>query len=114
MRPRHLYFVLCLIGTLLPLAAFLPFLRAPGAGPELFLRQLFATPVSGFFGWDVIVSSLVLWTFVLAEGRRLAMARLWAPAAAQPDSRARATVARGIGQDEVMVGQGETRPAPSK
>jgi hypothetical protein len=37
-----------------------------------------------------------------------------AAAAAQPDSRARATVARGIGQDEVMVGQGETRPAPSK
>ena len=82
MRPRHLYLALCLIGTLLPLAAFLPFLGTPGAGPGLFLQQLFATPVSGFFGWDVIVSSLVLWTFVLVEGRRLAMARLWAPIAA--------------------------------
>jgi len=37
-----------------------------------------------------------------------------AAAAAQPDSRAKATVASGIGQDEVMVGQGETRPAPSR
>ena len=37
-----------------------------------------------------------------------------AAAAAQPDTRARATVASGIGQDEVMVGQGETRPASSR
>ena len=82
MRPRHLYLTLCLIGTGLPLAAFLPFLRTPGAGPNLFLTQLFATPVSGFFGWDVVVSSLVLWTLVLVEGRRLAMRGLWAPIAA--------------------------------
>ena len=65
MRARHLYLGLCLIGTLLPLGAFLPLLGIPGAGPGLFLQQLFATPVSGFFGWDVIVSSLVLWTFVM-------------------------------------------------
>ena len=79
MRARHLYLALCLIGTLLPLGAFLPFLGMPGAGPRLFFQQLFATPVSGFFGWDVIVSSLVLWTFVLVEGRRLAMRGLWGP-----------------------------------
>ncbi len=79
MRARHLYFALCLIGTLLPLGTFLPFLGLPRAGPQLFLQQLFATPVSRFFGWDVIVSSLVLWTFVLVEGRRLAMHRLWWP-----------------------------------
>ena len=82
MRPRHLYLALCLLGTLLPLGGFLPFLGAPGAGPGLFIQQLFANPVGAFFGWDVIVSSLVLWTFVLVEGRRLAMARLWAPIAA--------------------------------
>jgi hypothetical protein len=81
MRARHLYLALCLIGTAVPLGAFLPFLRTPGAGPGLFLAQLFATPVSGFFGWDVIVSSLVLWTLVLVEGRRLAMRGLWAPIA---------------------------------
>ena len=82
MRARHFSLALCLIGTLLPLGAFLPFLATAGAGPRLFLQQLFATPVSGFFGWDVIVSSLALWTFVLVEGRRLAMPRLWGPIAA--------------------------------
>jgi len=82
MRPRHLYLALCLIGTLLPLAAFVPFLEMPDPGPRTFVTQLFASPVSGFFGWDVIVASLVLWCFVLIEGRRLAMRGLWAPIAA--------------------------------
>jgi hypothetical protein len=67
---------------MLPLAAFLPFLRRHGLSPDEFLSQLFGTPVSSFFAWDVIVSSLVLWAFVLHEGRRLGLARLWAPIAA--------------------------------
>jgi hypothetical protein len=82
MRPKHLYLVLCLVGAILPLAAFLPFLRAYGLDVGEFRAQLFATPVSSFFGWDVIVSSAVLWAFVLLEGRRLAMGGLWAPIAA--------------------------------
>jgi hypothetical protein len=82
MRPKHLYLGLCVVGTILPLAAFLPFLRHHGIDVGAFVNQLFATPVSSFFGWDVIVSSLVLWVFVFLEGRRLAMGRLWVPVAA--------------------------------
>lgn len=79
MRPKHVYLGFCVLGTILPLMAFLPFLRAHGLDPGEFVAQLFGTPVSGFFGWDVIVSSLVLWAFVLFEGRRVGIARLWAP-----------------------------------
>ncbi len=82
MRPKHLYLALALAGTILPLAAFLPFLRAHGLDTRLFVDQLFGTPVSAFFGYDVIVSSVVLWAFVLLEGRRLSMTGLWAPIAA--------------------------------
>lgn len=81
MRAKHLYLGLCVAGTILPWASFLPFLRAHGLNARVFLNQLFGTPVSSFFGWDVVVSSLVLWVFVLVEGRRLAMARLWMPIA---------------------------------
>ncbi len=42
-------------------------------------HQLFANRIGGFFGLDVIVSSLVLWVFVFAEGRRVGMQRLWLP-----------------------------------
>ena len=82
MKPKHIYLGLCVAGSILPLAAFLPFLHAYGFDMREFFDQLFATSVSSFFGWDVIISSLVLWTFVLLEGRRLGMARLWAPIAA--------------------------------
>jgi hypothetical protein len=66
---------------LLPLAALLPFLRTYGFNRGEFMAQLFATPVSSFFGWDVIVSSAVLWAFVFFEGRRLGMSGRWAPIA---------------------------------
>lgn len=82
MRPKHVYLGLCVMGTILPLAAFLPFLRSHGPDVGEFIDQLFGTAVSSFFAWDVIVSSLVLWVFVLYEGGRLEMARLWAPIAA--------------------------------
>jgi hypothetical protein len=70
------------VGTVVPFAAFLPFLRDHGLDVGAFIDQLFGTAVSSFFGWDVIVSSLVLWTFVHFEGRRLKMSWLWAPIAA--------------------------------
>jgi hypothetical protein len=79
MSPKHVYLGLSIAGTVLTWAAFLPFLTDHGLDPRLFVEQLFATPVSAFFGWDVIVSSLALWAFVLFEGRRLGMTRLWAP-----------------------------------
>lgn len=82
MRPKHIYLALCGVGTVLPWMAFLPFVRSHGLNLGEFVRQLFGTPVSSFFGWDVIVSSLVLWAFVFFEGRRLRMNRLWAPVAA--------------------------------
>jgi hypothetical protein len=82
MRLKHLYLGLCIAGTILPLMAFLPFLRSHGLDAGAFLGQLFATPVSSFFGLDVILSSLALWAFVLTEGRRLGLTALWVPIAA--------------------------------
>jgi hypothetical protein len=49
----------------LPYLQLIPFLREHGLAPGLVWRQLFATPVGGFFGMDVFVSSVVIWVFVL-------------------------------------------------
>ena len=81
MAPKRLYLLLCIAGTLLPYWEFLPFLGQHGLDLRVFVDQLFANPVSGFFGMDVIVSSVVLWVFVFTEGRRLGMKNLWAPIA---------------------------------
>lgn len=72
-----LYLVLCAVGTILPFIQFIPFLRDHGLDLQLFVQQLFANRVSGFFAMDVIVSSVVLWVFVYSEGRRLRMRHLW-------------------------------------
>ena len=82
MSLKRLYLGLCVLGTALPYSRFLPFLREHGLNLPLFLQQMFSNPVGGFFAWDVIVSSLALWTLVLVEGRRAGVRHLWAPLAA--------------------------------
>jgi hypothetical protein len=82
MSPRWAYLLLCLLGTLLPYAQFVPWLRANGLDLSLFFHDLFANGVAGFFGLDVFVSTAVLWTFVAVEGRRLGVRHLWAPVVA--------------------------------
>ena len=79
MRPKHLYLGLCVAGTLLPYSQFIPFLREHGVDLRLFFDQLFASRISGFFGLDVIISSLVVWVFVSVDGRRYGVNGLWAP-----------------------------------
>jgi hypothetical protein len=79
MKPRTLYLWLCVIGTVLPYAQFIPFLREHGPDAAVFVEQMFATPVGGFFALDVLVSSLVLWVLVAVEGRRAGVKHLWAP-----------------------------------
>jgi hypothetical protein len=82
MKPKGLYLGLCIVGTVLPYSQFLPFLREHGLDLRLFAEQLFSNRVGGFFGMDVIVSSVVLWVLVLFEGRRAGVKHLWAPIAA--------------------------------
>lgn len=75
---QYLYLLLCILGVVLPYSQLVPFLQAHGLNGRLLVEQLFANRVSGFFGLDVIVSSLVLWVFVFSEGRRRQMKHLWA------------------------------------
>ncbi len=74
---KWLYLIAAILGTILPLSQFIPFLMAYGLDMPLFFQQLFQNHVSGFFGMDVIVSSLALWLFVFSEGRRRGMSNLW-------------------------------------
>ena len=71
------YLILCILGTVLPYSQFVPFLLEQGLDLQMFIEQLFVNRISGFFGMDVIVSSLVLWVFVFGEGSRLKMKNLW-------------------------------------
>jgi Terpene cyclase DEP1 len=74
---QWVYLILAILGTVLPLSQFFPFLTAHGLNIRLFIQQLFQSPVSAFFAMDVLVSSFALWFFVFSEGRRRGMRNLW-------------------------------------
>lgn len=80
---RWLYLSLAVLGALLPYSQFLPWLAEHGLNVRLLFTQLFLGHVSAFFGLDVIVSALVLFVFILSEGRRRRIGMLWLPSAAR-------------------------------
>jgi Terpene cyclase DEP1 len=80
MKLRHLYLLFALIGLILPYSQFVPWLMEHQAlNMQLFIRDLFANRISAFFALDVIVSAIVLISFIQAEGKRLGMRLLWVP-----------------------------------
>src|SRR6185295_4088400 len=74
---KSTFLILALLGGVVPLAMLAPFVIANGLAPGLFVKQLFASPVSRFFAFDVLVSAITFWVFMLREGRRLDMRNLW-------------------------------------
>jgi hypothetical protein len=78
MTRRYVYFALFVIGTVVPYAAFVPWLIDHGFDISRMVEQLFVNRISAFFALDVIVSTIVLWVFMNWEGRRLGVP-LWPP-----------------------------------
>jgi hypothetical protein len=76
MKMKYIYAFLCLLGFGLPYYFFVPFVLENGLNLPLFIAQLFANPVSAFFGADVVVTSVVLWVFIYVEIRKMPI-RLW-------------------------------------
>lgn len=66
-RKQALYLLLLILGTALPFAQFLPWLRRHGLDLARFREELFANRISGFFGWDVLVAVPTLIVLILAD-----------------------------------------------
>lgn len=79
MRLRHVYLGLCVLGTALPYLELVPWLLQHGLNLPLFFQELFSVRIGAFFGMDVIVSAVVLFVFIWAEGARVGVRHLWAP-----------------------------------
>ena len=74
------YLVLFVLGCILPLSQLVPWVAAHGGiDPRLFLADLFANRVSGFFALDVIVSAVVVLCWIATERRRLGLRHAWLP-----------------------------------
>lgn len=79
MRLRHLYLFLCVLGGVLPYVSFVPWLTQHGLNVGLFVHELLLTRIGTFFALDVVVSSIVLFTFIFTERRALGIRHVWIP-----------------------------------
>ena len=74
-----IYLALCVLGAVLPLSRFLPWLAQHGLDVPRLMSEAMASPVSAFAWADVLVSGIVVIVLIVAEGRRIQMRRLWLP-----------------------------------
>lgn len=74
---KAVYAVLCVLGMLLPLAQFMPWLAEHELNIPLMVQQIAAEPLSAFAWLDVAVSAGVSIVFVYAESRRLGMRKAY-------------------------------------
>ena len=80
MSRKTIYLVFCILGIALPYWQFVPWVMAQHGIPlRLFLHELFANRIGGFFGMDVLVSAVVLIFFIRREGKRLGVRHRWLP-----------------------------------
>lgn len=77
-----LYWLLCVPGAVLPYSAFVPWVMDHGLAPGSLVAELFSTRIGAFFGWDVIVSAVVLLVFAWREAKRRGPRLFWLTGAA--------------------------------
>jgi Terpene cyclase DEP1 len=78
-KRKHVYLALCVLGFALPYWQFVPWVAANGLNLRLFVEQLFANRIGGFFGMDVLVSAVVLVVLVRSERSLLTKGERWLP-----------------------------------
>ena len=79
---RWLYLSFAVIGAVLPLSQIVPWFDDHGLNLRLMISELFSTRTGAFFGLDVLISAIVLISFIRREGARLKMRVRWIPVAA--------------------------------
>jgi len=70
---------MCVLGVILPYTNFIHWIVVNGLDMNLMWSEIVNSKLSLFAWFDVIVSAVVLVGFILFEGKKLKMKRLWLP-----------------------------------
>jgi hypothetical protein len=76
---KKIYFLSSIVGFTLPYALFFSWLSEYGFDIALFFDEIFSSKLSLFAWADVFISAFVLIVFIIYEGKRLSMQKLWLP-----------------------------------
>ena len=77
----RVYLALCILGTVIPYAFFIPWVLENGISIPLLLSELFSTRIGAFFGSDVIIAATVLLMLIVTDGKKNGVRPLWLPIA---------------------------------
>lgn len=72
-----LLYLLAFIGIGLPYWKFIPWVLDNGLNLTLLTQELFSTEIGAFFGLDVIVSAIVLISFVINDSKKNNVRNYW-------------------------------------
>jgi hypothetical protein len=76
---QRIYILLSVLGVVLPLSQFLPWLAVHGLDVPLLVSEITSSRIAAF-GWlDVVVSACTLLFFIVVDGRESRTPHLWAP-----------------------------------
>jgi hypothetical protein len=76
---KIIYVVLCVLGTILPLTQFVPWLSSNGFAVQLLIQEASGSQIAAFAWLDVLVSAIIVLAFIFYEGRQLGIKYLWLP-----------------------------------
>ena len=79
MSKRNIYFILALLGILLPYSIFLPWLLEHGLNLSLLFSEFSVNAVAQTAGLDILVTTVSLLVFIVFEGRKLGMKNIYIP-----------------------------------
>ena len=79
MKLKNVYLLFCVFGLVLPYSQFIPYLIESGFNIYEFFDLMFANRISSVFAWDVIISAIVLITFIVIESLRAGIKNYWLP-----------------------------------
>lgn len=77
MKIKNIYFLLFIVGVVVPYYEFISFIFENGFDFKLLFDQLIATRISRFFAYDIIISAIVLLVFILNE--KTGVKNYWVP-----------------------------------
>ncbi|WP_424832680.1 DUF2834 domain-containing protein [Ruegeria sp.] len=77
MSIRQFYFLMCVVGTIVPWIFFGSFFAENGLNVGLFLSSLFANGAAGGFSADVLISIAVFWVWSFTDAQKDQIRNWW-------------------------------------
>lgn len=79
MRPSHVFLALSIVGAILPFALLIPTLFSESWDMDAIRDSLFFNGITVSVLFAMVIATIVLLVFIVIEGRRMGMDRLWTP-----------------------------------